>query len=1028
MWEITRIAMRRPVTTVMVFVSMFVVGVIASRLLPLEFFPEVEFPGLFIQAPYQGSSPEEVERLITRPIEEVVATMGSIERMQSTSRRDSAQVFVFFGWDSDVGVKSVEVRDKLDAIKNELPDDLRRINVFKFVTSDAPILQLRLSANRDLEGAYDLLNRNLKRRLERLEGVSQVDLGGVEPPEIRIELDADRVAAYNVNLNDLSAQLAADNFSVTAGKITSNGRRLLVHPIGEYRSLDDIRNVIVSRGVRLSDIADVIMTEREKDYSRHLDGTYAVSLEIRKASGANMVAVTERVMNEIEEISKLPQMEGITIFTMGNQAEGVTSSLKDLVNAGLIGALFSLIVLFLFLRQLSVTLMVTLAVPFSLTIALAAMYFLDVSLNILSLMGLMLAVGMLVDNAVVVSESIFRYKQKMPGDPMGATLEGTKEVATAVFAGTLTTIIVFLPVVFGEASNITIFLGHVAVTIIFSLIGSLALALTMIPMIAARIDVPAPDETTSRMERLKKRYRNMLDWTLVHRWASALIIALIVAVSMVPMGQVKKDMFPEEESRQLNINIEVNGTYSLEVVEENITRVEEYLFANKERYEIDSVYSWMQAGFARITLILTEDEEAKRSSKAIRDELIENLPQIAIGKYSFNRQRSGASEGLAIYLRGESSETLMELSEDFRRAMQGIEGITEVSLDTEGTSREIQVVVDRAKAQRLGLDSRAVATTISTAMRGQNLRQFRGGQGEIDIRLEFSEDDRQSLAELYSLPIYNAAGEEVLLSSIASIRLVDGPAEIRRSNRATNLKIDVGLAKDVTMFDIRPKLQRQLSALSLPEGYQWSFGRAFDEAQQTENQMATNFLLALMLIFIVMAALFEKLLQPLAIISGIFFSVLGIFWLFWLSGTIFDLMAMIGILILMGVVVNNGIVMLDHINNLRKEGMERREAILQGATDRLRPILMTVATTVLGLIPLAVGNTQLGGDGPPYFPMARAIIGGLLFSTIVSLAMLPTIYAMLDDLGQWSARALNKARVTTLRRLTAIAQAGTGNG
>lgn len=1010
MWEITRIAMRRPITTVMFFLSLFVVGLISSRLLPLEFLPEVEFPGLFVQVPYQGSSPEEVERLITRPIEEVIATMGSIERMQSTSTRDSAQIFVFFGWDSDVGVKSVEVRNKIDAIRNDLPEDIRRINVFKFVTSDAPILQLRLSAKRDLEGAYDLLDRSLKRPLERLEGVSRVELGGVEPPEIRIDLISDRISAHNVNLRELSRQLQADNFSVTAGKITSHGQRLLVHPIGEYKSLDDIRSVIVAPGVRLGDVANVVLTEKEKDYSRHLDGTYAVSLEIYKASGANLVATSARVMEEIDRISELPQMEGISIFAMGNQAEGVTSSLNDLINAGLVGALFSLVVLFLFLRQISTTLMVTLAVPFSLTVALAAMYFMDISLNILSLMGLMLAVGMLVDNAVVVSESIFRYKKKYPDDPMGATLEGTKEVATAVFAGTLTTIIVFLPIIFGEASNITIFLKHVAVTIIFSLLGSLALALTMIPMIAARINVPVREGKTSRMDRFKAWYGRMLDWTLRHRWGSALFIAVIVGVSMLPMNMVKKEMFPEEDSRQLNINYELNGTYALETVEENVERVEEYLFANKEEYEIDSVYSWMQTGYARTTLILKEGDDAKRAASSIRDELIENLPQIAIGTLSFDRNRSGSSEGLAIYLRGESSETLMELSDDFRRVLSQMEGINDVKVDSEGTSREIRVVVDRIRAQKLGLSTQEVATTIATAMRGQNLRQFRGSQGEIDIRLAFSEDDRQTLAELYSLPVYNETGEEVLLSSVASIRVVEGPAEIRRIDRSTTLKLDIGLDKEVTMSAIQPKLKAALEGLSLPEGYQWSFGRAFDEARQTENQMGTNFLLALLLIFIVMAALFEKLLQPLAIISGIFFSVLGIFWLFALTGTVFSFMAMIGILILMGVVVNNGIVMLDHINNLRQQGMERREAILQGAMDRIRPILMTVATTVLGLVPLAVGETQLGGDGPPYYPMARAIIGGLLFSTVVSLAMLPTIYAMLDDLGQWSARSLRRAR------------------
>ncbi|HEX6927634.1 MAG TPA: efflux RND transporter permease subunit [Gammaproteobacteria bacterium] len=1011
MWEITRIALRRPVTTVMAFISLAVIGMISARLLPLEFLPEESFPGLFIQVPYQGSSPEEVERLITRPIEEVIATMGGIERLESTSSSNSAGVFVFFGWGSDIGVKSVEVRDKINAIRNDLPEDLLRINIFKFVTTDQPILRLRISSTQNLENAYDLLDRNLKRPLERIEGVSRVDLGGVEPPEIRIDLISDRVSAHNIDLAELARQLQADNFSVTAGKITSHGERFLVHPLGQYRSLEDIRDVVVAPGVRLSDIANVHLTQEEREFSRHLDGEYAIALEIYRASDANMVAVANRVMQEIDRIARLPQMEGIAIFAMDNQAEGVTSSLNDVLNSGLVGAGLSLLVLFFFLRHWPTTLMVTLAVPFSLSLALAALYFMGLSLNILTMMGLMLAIGMLVDNAVVVSESIFSYKQKHPGDPMGAALEGTREVATAVFAGTLTTIIVFLPIIFGEESGITIWLKHVAVTIIFTLVGSLLLALTMIPMIAARIHAAPSDGTGSFMARFRDGYGRMLGWTLRHRWGSTALIGLIIAISIPAFTGVKMEMFPQDDGRELYLDYNLDGIYPLETVEENVARIENFLLANKEKYEIDSVYSWMGKDNASTAILLTEGDAATRSANAIRDELLKELPKIAIGDPGFDRNRQGSqSGGMGIELRGESTETLMQLADEVKRVLRAVPGVMETKIENADGGREIQVVVDRLRAQQLGLSTQDIATTIATAMRGINLRQFRGEHGEIDIRLAFDEDNHQSLQELYALPVHNDAGEEVLLSSVASLRVVEGPAEIHRNDRATTVNVQVGLNKDASMGDIQPRLRAALENLSFPEGYSWSLGRSFEEAEENESQMGTNFLLALLLIFIVMAALFEKILQPLAILTGILFSVIGVFWLFWLTGTVFSMMAWIGILILMGVVVNNGIVMLDHVNNLRNAGMERREAILQGAKDRLRPILMTVSTTVLGLLPLAMGDTQLGGGGPPYYPMARAIIGGLLFSTVVSLAMLPLIYSLFDDLGQWGSRVWIYAR------------------
>src|SRR5579863_2411193 len=540
--NITEFALKRPVTVMVIFTCFAAIGVIAARLLPLEYFPDIEFPFIQVQVPYQGSSPEEVERLITKPIEESLGTLSGVKRMTSTSDANQSQVNLEFDWGENVAVKEVQVLDKVDAIRADLPADVRHISVLKQSGADIPILQLRISSDRDLSRSYDMLNRLLKDRIQRVSGVSHVDLYGIEPQEIRIELHADAIAAHNVDLNKLNNTLLGANFTVSGGTISDAGQRFLVQVNDEYKNLDDVRRLRIGQGdLRLGDIADVTYGNPELSYGRHLDRKYAIGLDVYKETGANMVEVAQRVMQEVDEVGRMPEMQGVTIYPLGNQADGVKQWLSALLDAGLIGALFSLVVLYYFLRQLTTTLMVTLAVPFSLMIALAVMYFMGLSLNILSMMGLMLAIGMLVDNAVVVTESIFRHRQLYPGDAVKAAISGSKEVSLAVTAGTLSTIIVFLPNVFGIQTNLTVFLKHVAIAIVVSLVASLFISLTMMPMLSARIPAPKPSKKITLVEHLGKRYSRLLGWSLTHRWIMIGVIFLVMVTSFVPIALVKKD-------------------------------------------------------------------------------------------------------------------------------------------------------------------------------------------------------------------------------------------------------------------------------------------------------------------------------------------------------------------------------------------------------------------------------------------------------------------------------------------------------
>ncbi|HEX4895743.1 MAG TPA: efflux RND transporter permease subunit [Solimonas sp.] len=1006
---LTRLSLARPITSVMFFVCVTVIGLISAQRLPLESLPDVEFPFLVVNVPYRNSTPEEVERRITRPVEEALATLPGIKKMSSESGDGGANIELQFEWGSELAAKGAEVRDKIDGIRGSLPAEVERVTVLKFSGSDQPMLVFRISAERDLANAYDMLNRNLKRRVERLPGVSRVELYGVEPKEIRVELSAERVAAHGVDLRSLAAQLQAANFAMTAGDVVESGLRYYVKPESRFATLDSVGAMTINAsGLRLADIAAITYAQPVLTYGRHLNQRYAVGLNVFKETGANLVEVSDRVKTEIEAVKQLPEMQGIALILFNDAATDVRNSLAELIEAGILGALFSVLVLYLFLRDLKMTLIVTLAVPLSLVMTLASMYFLDYSLNVLTLMGLMLSVGMLVDNAVVVTESIFK-ERSLDADPVRGTLSGVGKVGLAVTLGTLTTAIVFLPNIFGVQNQITVFLSHVAVTICVSLGASLLVAITLIPQLTTRLPVAAGGGA-QWVGRFSERYASVLRWTLRHRGRTVLFILAILGSVAIPASQVKADMFPNASPTRLFMDYNLNGVYRLEKVEESVNAIENFLVANKARFEIESVYSYFDLGRALTMIYLVEDPERRtKTSEQIKEEIRKEMPRLAIGEPSFDQNRGGGDK-LSVQVYGESSERLRDVAGEVAQVLRGVPGLTDVRLNAGAEDWEVRVRVDRDRARAQGLSSQQVAEIVAGAMRGTQLRPFRTATGEVDMLLQFRREDRTDLDALMSLPIQTPDGRRVTLGTVADLSIGDVPSQIRREDRRTSLAINFGTAEGKTAEDAKKTVERVLGAMSFPPGYGWGYGQAFDDEAESMQVMLVNMLLALACIYIVMAALFESVLAPTAIVTGIVFSFIGVYWFFFFTGTTFSFMALIGMLVLMGVVVNNGIVLIDHVHQLREQGLDRETALVQGSRDRLRPILMTAATTILGMIPLALSETAIGSDGPPYYPMARAVIGGLAFATVVSLLVLPTLYLMIEDLGNWGTRVARRAR------------------
>ena len=991
-------AIRRPVTIMMLFLSMLVFGILSSQLLPLEKFPSIDIPEIAIRIPYNDATPVEVEKMITRPVEEALATMSGIKRLRSRSSEDAAEIQLQFAWDENLKAKGIEAREKIDAIRAELPDDVERILVYQFNTNDMPIFSLRVSSERDLSSAYDLLDRNLKRPIERVAGVSKVELYGVTKKQISIRLDQQLMAALQVDTNELANSLSNANFSLTAGSFIDSDidQKITVNPQGEFTSLQEIRDLMVKKGVRLSDIALVKYEKPKRTEGRHLDRSFAVGFNIYRESTSNMVEVSSKVLKVIEDANSNPAFNGIHLFIMQNEAESVTKSLSDLLTAGMIGALLSLLVLYAFLRNVTSTLLVVLSVPFSICITLGCMYILGYTINILSMMGLMLAVGMLVDNAVVVTESIDQEKAKNP-DVIAATKAGVGKVSLAVIAGTITTAIVFLPNIVGAKVNITIFLEHVAIAICISLFASLLISQTLIPLLSTKIKTKVVKSGNSNQPKppgkIATWYKKILLWSLKNQGKTSIIAILILASTALPMQHVTSDDDNDNDQNRVWINYDIQGSFSLDEVEKTVSKMEKYLYANQEEFHIKQVYTYYTAGFAVSGITLIDDLPVSQSE--VKKQITENLPKFVRAKPSFQWDQ-GNGGGIQMTIVGDSSERLGQIAEQITPILSNIAGLSEVKTDTSRQKQELQIVIDRQKAFRFGLNASDISQVVSTALRGANLRTFRyGDTGEVGIRLMYDQALQNSVDALKNLTITRASGQNVTLDMIAKLTVKPRLSEINRSYRQTSITIGGNLQDGFTLEDAQKSIEGVMQHIKLPTGYDWTFDGSIKRQNQNEDAMQTNMLLALIMIYIVMAALFESLLLPTAVITSLLFSMTGVFWALFAAGLPMSIMSMIGMLILMGIVVNNGIVLVDRINQLINAGYAVQQAIIEACLTRVRPILMTVATTVLGLVPLAIGSTRIGGDGPPYSPMAISIIGGLIFSTLTSLVLVPLAYLLL---------------------------------
>ena len=1000
--SLPRLSVNRPVTTTMLLLSVLTLGAISFTRIPLAYLPEVDFPAVFITVPYPNSNPLQIEREIVRPLEEALATIPGSRRINATATADQAQLQLDFTWGETVDVARAKVFEAVEDARPDLPTEVREIFVNTFSTTQIPIVEARISApGLDLSANYERLERRVADPIRRVPGVARVDLSGVEPREVRINLRTDRIAAHRVDIGEVAARVENLNRNLPLGSIrTEEG----VTPVRGFGALDAIDRIgafpLNEQGLRVADIAEVTYREPPIAFGRHLNDEAAIGLSVFKSAEANTVEVATEVTALIEsEIAADPALAGISLLVFEDQAAQITSGLAGIRTEGLLGALLAVFVLFLFLRRVDTTSIVSLTIPMSIIATAIILYFAGRSLNVLSMMGMMLGVGLLVDDAIVVLESIVREHGRGLR-AKAAAIVGAHAVSGPVIASTITTAIVFLPTVVGAKNPMSIWLGEIGLALSLTVFCSLFISLTLIPLVSSRLLARRASVAPRWTERLADAYQRLLRVTLRRRWITAGVAAAFLVSAILPffLG-LSTAVFAGLNRNRIFLAYEFGDFHYRADAEQVVNRVEDALRPLREPLGIESVYSYFAENEAQTVLSFGDEHVSDDEGAELRDRIREALPTLPGVRILFgddDRDTGGSSMFFRVNLYGDDSGELTALAERAAEGLAAVEGVTDIESREESPRREVVVRPRLEEAALYGITPRDLSDIFGFSLGGRRLRRFQTGEREVEVLLTMSQQDVSRVEDLRNFTLIGDGGAPVHLGSLADFEIVERKRAVRRVDRKGVATVRASYGGD-DWNAAREEIETGMDGLALPPGVSWSFGERISRQDTDLRNMAVNYLLALLLIYIVMAAQFESLSHPFAILISIPYALWGAAWLLLLTGSPFNLMAQIGLLILMGIVVKNGIVLIDHVNALRRRGMERSEALLVGGRERLRPILMTAGATMLALVPMSLGRAGL--DGLYYYPLARTVIGGLAASTVLTLVILPFFYTLLDDLG-----------------------------
>ena len=1027
--NISEFSVNKPISMLMVILSIIVLGFLALERLPLAFLPNFSSDDVDISIPYVSSSPEEVERFITRPIEEIMATLPHLETISSNSSSDGSRIEVEFVDGIDMGLAAVAVRDRLDRVRPQLPDDVDRIFIRRWRSADFPVIEFSISWEGSLDELYDIVNKILVPRIQRIEGVANIEIEGLDERHVLVELDFERMRAHHIDVYDLSRSLRTNNINTAGGWIIDAGRKHTVRTMGEFQSLEEIAQIpIQGTQLVLRDIANVKFGYPEKTRFQRLNRNEAIVLEVFKSSTANVVEVATSVKNLLTTLRNESNLAGLNLHIVRDQSEEILSSLKNLALAGIFGAILATLVLFIFLRKVRSTIIISFAIPISIIATAFLMYILrlapfnsQITLNIVSLSGLMFAVGMLVDPAVVVLENIFRHKQEEGLNARKAAILGSSEVSTAVISATLTTVIVFVPLVFMSQSSMGRWSRDFGIAIVTATLASLIISLTLIPLAASRIFTGKEKPRARFLMQMGDSYGRGITNVIKYRFA-ALVIFLAISWSAWQLYEsIDRDWQPRIPERRMDIAMDLPRTYDVTQIEALYDTLEMILLDRKESLEISQVSSrYMKHRghyHANLSIYFTPEEQAKKETTELYNDVRAVLPPIPGIQYRIGemRGRGGRDMGVRVQLKGKNIAILATYAEEIKNLIRDIPGVKDIDTSLERGEEEMQISVNRVRAQKYGLSAQQVARSINSALSSRSNSRFKTQDKEVNILVQLAEEDRVSLSQLENMAIRSNRGEMVQIGSVVDFNLQRGPDAIRREDRQTTITVFANTER-AGLRNVSEEITARMASVKLPPGYNWGLGRNWFLMRQMETESNFAIILALILVYIVMASLFESFVHPFTILLTVPFAIIGVLFMFWATNTNLTNMAYLGIIVVCGLVVNNGIILIDAINKFRRKGLPRVEAIRLGGRNRLRPILMTTLTTIIGLMPLALPAIFPGFFGPQegrsalYTPVGLAVVGGLVTSTPLTLFLMPIVYVMLDDFSAWLSKVYNTAR------------------
>jgi len=1013
------LSVKRRVSVTMITILVIILGLVAFSELGFEMLPDLDYPTISIVTTYAGASSKDIEETITEPIETAIAGVKNIKSVNSQSMEDVSTIMVECEWGTNLDFAAQDLRDAIDMILDYLPEDASRPMVMKFNLSQMPVVFYGVTGAENTYKLRKLIEDEVSSKLKHLEGVASIYVYGGKELQKHVLINKTKLNELGISIDDVVKVLYAQNQNQSTGDIKSNQEQYLLRIIGQYKSMEEIENTPISMSkagevIYLKDVAKVEDGYKEKKYYTRTNLKPTVMMMVSKEAGANTNTVSDLISAKISEIEKSSE-ENLNFVEVFDQGYMVSNISKSTVSNLLVGGLLAIFIMYLFLRNWRPTLVISLAIPISIITTFAAIYLAGFSLNMMTLGGLALGVGMLVDNAVVVIENIYRHIE-MGKTRIKSAKIGASQVGMAITASTLTTISVFLPILLAKGFTGQLVRG-LALTVAFSLFSSLFVALTIVPMISSVLFKKKAKRKQKRKDLfsyIRDKYLKVLRWSLHNRGKTVIIVAIILIASLLLTPFLGTEFFPRSDMTMQTIFFRMPIGTSLEATDYVIRQVEKEIIDIPEVESVMSLIGPMQEGGASadptnpsspneasLFFRLVDKEDRERSSFKILNEIRRKIPDIKglqVNVMDMSNQMMGVTESpITVKLFGLDLEKLKNFSNEIENEIKNIPGIIDVDNSYKKGKPEFQIKIDKEKAFQYNLTTAQIASTIKTASYGTQAGVFREEGKEIDIFVRLPEKKRDTLEKIKNIQIQSPMGFSIPLKQVANISIGEGPMVIYHENQTRKVTISAN-TKGKDLGTAVGEIQRALENIQnkLPTGYFIEYGGSYEDMQEAFRVLLYALLLAILLVYVIMSSLFESFLQPFVIMFTVPLSLIGVIIILFTTGTTLSVPAFVGVIILSGIVVNNGIVLIDHTNQLRNEGIEKHKALIQAGADRMRPVLITAITTMGGMFPMAISKGQ---GSEMRSPMAIAVIGGLLSATFFTLVLIPAIYSLVDKIS-----------------------------